>query len=68
MQGTCIAKPLFPEFEPTFRNKETLAAKFRQLADLRNGIAHNRSVDEVVRQEGDAATRWFAEILGRAAH
>lgn len=68
LEQTIVSKALWHEFEPTFRNKETLAAKVRQLADLRNGIAHNRSVDDVTRQEGDAATRWFADVLGRTAH
>ena len=64
LQDTIVAKPLWPEFAPVFKNKETLIGKFGQLAELRNGIAHNRSIDDVTRQEGDAAIRWFAGVIG----
>ena len=40
-------------------NKQTLSAKFGQLAELRNGIRHSRTVDEVTRKEGEAAILWF---------
>lgn len=64
LQDTIVPKPLWPEFEPVFKNKETLIGKFGQLAELRNGIAHYRSVDEVTRQDGDAAIKWFGGVTG----
>jgi len=48
-----------------FANKETLFAKFGQLTELRNSIAHNRTVDEVTRKEGEAAVIWFRQVLGK---
>ena len=51
-------------FSRGFANKETLA-KFDQLAELRNGIRHSRTVDEVTRKEGEAALLWFEQVLGK---
>ena len=50
-------------FEARFANKETLAKRFGQLAELRNGIRHSRTVDEVTRKEGEAALLWFRQVL-----
>ena len=47
-----------------FANKETLVKRFDQLAELRNGIRHSRTVDEVTRKEGEAALLWFNQVLG----
>ena len=46
-----------------FQNKQALMTRFDQLAELRNGIRHSRSVDEVTRKDGEAAILWFAEVL-----
>lgn len=43
---------------------ERLAGKFNQSAELRNGIRHSRTVDEVARKEGEAAILWFEKVLG----
>ena len=65
IQDTIVTKSLWSRFEPTFANKESLAAKFDQLAELRNGIRHSRSVSEVTRMEGEAAILWFNQVLGK---
>jgi hypothetical protein len=65
LQDTILSKTLWHEFEKRFANKEALSAKFGQLAELRNGIRHSRSVDEVTRKEGEAAILWFEQVLGR---
>ena len=63
VQDTIVAKPLWPFFAPTFANKESLAIKFDQLAELRNGIRHSRTVSPIVRKEGEASLLWFDEVL-----
>ena len=65
LQDTILSKTLWPLFEPRFANKETLGAKFGQLANLRNCIRHSRSVDEITRKEGEAAILWFEQLLAR---
>jgi hypothetical protein len=65
IQDTIVAKPLWPLFESTFANRESLAAKFDQLAELRNGIRHSRSVSQVTRMEGEASILWFNQVLGK---
>ena len=65
IQDTIVAKPLWPHFEPSFSNKESLATKFDQLAELRNGIRHSRSVNEVTRMEGEASILWFNQVLSK---
>jgi len=63
LQDTICNKILWPKFEERFASKEILLGKFSQLAELRNGIAHNRTVDEVSMKEGEAALIWFRQIL-----
>jgi hypothetical protein len=64
LQDTII-KAAWQTFQSSFANKETLTTKFGQLADLRNGIRHSRSVDEITRKEGEAAILWFEQVLKR---
>ena len=63
LQDTVANKTLTPLFQSRFPNKEMLAKRFDQLAELRNGIRHSRSVDEVTRKEGEAAILWFRQVL-----
>lgn len=65
LEGTITSKALWTLFEGRFANKETLIKRFGQLADLRNGIRHSRSVDEITRKEGEAAILWFEQVNGR---
>jgi len=65
LEGTITSKALWALFESRFANKETLVKRFGQLADLRNGIRHSRSVDEITRKEGEAAILWFEQVNGR---
>ena len=65
LQDTITNKGLWCRFEGRFSNKETLGRRFGQLADLRNGIRHSRSVDEITRKEGEAAILWFEQLNGR---
>lgn len=63
LQEAITSKSLWSVFEPTLTNKETLATKFDQLAELRNGIRHSRTVSEINRKEGEAAILWFNQVL-----
>jgi hypothetical protein len=63
LQDTILGKTSWPRFESRFGTKESLAAKFDQLAELRNGIRHSRTVSEIVRMEGEASILWFKEVL-----
>jgi hypothetical protein len=65
LQDTVASKALGPLFPAHFPNKEALAKRFDQLAELRNGIRHSRTVDEVTRKEGEAAILWFEQVLGQ---
>jgi hypothetical protein len=65
IQDTIGNKALWSLFEERFATKETLGKRFDQLAELRNGIRHSRSVDEVTRKEGEAALTWFGQVLRR---
>lgn len=65
LQDTIVSKQLWPHFEPTFVRKEILASRFDQLAGLRNGIRHSRTVDEISKKDGEAALLWFKQTLAR---
>jgi len=60
-----VNKGLWTRFEGRFVNKETLAIKFDQLAELRNGIRHSRAVSEIARKEGEASILWFSTVLAK---
>jgi len=63
LQDSITNKALWPQFETQFGTKEALAARFGQLAELRNGIRHSRTVDEITRKDGEAALLWFRQVL-----
>jgi hypothetical protein len=65
LQETITSQGSWPQFEPRFANKETLNVKFDQLAELRNGIRHSRTISEEVRKEGEAAILWFNKVLAK---
>ena len=50
-------------FEEKIRNKELFQKRFGQLAEIRNALRHNRSVDAVARKEGEAAVLWFQALV-----
>ena len=65
LQEIITSKATWGPFEPRFVNKEMLNTKFGQLAELRNGIRHSRTVDDITRKEGEAAILWFGQVLNR---
>lgn len=65
LQDTITNGNLWPTFSNRFANKELLNTRFGQLAELRNGIRHSRTVTEVARKEGEASILWFEEILAK---
>lgn len=67
LQDAITSKATWSRFEPRFANKEAVCAKFGQLAELRNGIRHSRTVDDISRKEGEAAILWFDQVLRKMA-
>lgn len=63
LQDTIASKALWGSFQKRFGNKELLAIRFGQLAELRNGIRHSRTVDDITRKDGEAAILWFTQVL-----
>ncbi len=63
VQDAIASKATWSRFQDRFGNKETLMRRFDQLAELRNGIRHSRTVDDVARKEGEAAVLWFKQLL-----
>ena len=65
LKDTMMNKGLWKRFAGTFSSKEILETRFGQLADLRNGIRHSRTVDEISRKDGEAAILWFESAIGQ---
>lgn len=63
LQDTVASKANWQLFQQVFASKEMLVKRFDQLAELRNGIRHSRTVDEVTRKEGEAAILWFQKAI-----
>ena len=60
---TIITRSGETRFSDVFPGKDLLNTRFGQLAGLRNGIRHSRTVTEVARLEGEAAMHWFRAAL-----
>jgi restriction endonuclease Mrr len=63
LQVVLTSKTLWPRFEERFGSKEVLNVRFSQLAELRNGLRHSRTVDDVTRKDGEVALIWFRQVL-----
>ncbi|MBD2463397.1 DUF262 domain-containing protein [Oscillatoria sp. FACHB-1407] len=50
-------------FEPYFGSKGAVQSRFTQLQNLRNTLAHNRDLTDVIIKDGEAAILWFSSIL-----
>lgn len=65
LQDVIVGKALWSRFESRFGSKDSLATKFTQLAELRNGLRHSRTIGEITRKEGEAAILWFDQTLAK---
>ncbi len=55
----------WPYFEPYFGHKGSLQNRFSQLQNLRNTLAHNRDLTDVIIKDGEAAILWFSGVLNK---
>ena len=58
-----VKKDCWPEFESIFMSKPNLENRFNQLFTLRNQIAHNNELNDIMIKDGEAAIIWFKSIL-----
>ena len=58
-----VKKDCWLEFEPIFKSKPNLENRFNQLFTLRNQIAHNNELNDIMIKDGEAAIIWFKSIL-----
>ena len=58
-----IKKATWNEFEPIFKSKPNLEQRFNQLFTLRNQIAHNNDLNDIMIKDGEASIIWFNSIL-----
>jgi hypothetical protein len=65
LEAALTSRDIWPLVAARFGTKESLAMRFGQLAELRNGIRHSRSVSEVAAKDGEAALLWFRQVLGK---
>lgn len=61
--GSFVNKATWPHFEPRFKNKDSLATNFDQLAEIRNGIRDSHQLGEIAQKEGETALPWFGQVL-----
>jgi hypothetical protein len=55
----------WPAFEWQFASsKKELDRAFYYLSEVRNALAHNRSMPEETRKKGEQVVRWFNQVLG----
>ena len=62
LKDTVLAKINWAGFEEQFVSKEEFSKRVDQLANMRNGIRHSRTVDEITRKDGEAALLWFEKV------
>lgn len=58
-----IKKDTWNEFEPLFKSKPNVEQRFNQLFTLRNQIAHNNELNDIMIKDGEASIIWFRSIL-----
>lgn len=58
-----IKKDTWNEFEPMFKSKPNVEQRFNQLFTLRNQIAHNNELNDIMIKDGEASIIWFRSIL-----
>jgi hypothetical protein len=62
LKDIILAKANWQTFSDTFTSKEDLSKRVDQLAEMRNGIRHSRTIDEISRKDGEAALLWFEKV------
>ena len=62
-QEIIISKNNWEKFVSIFSDKQILDVRFNQLATLRNGIRHSRSISEIEQMDGEVAIKWFKKVL-----
>ncbi|MBT25726.1 MAG: hypothetical protein CML60_04945 [Rhodobacteraceae bacterium] len=68
LKDIILAKTNWPQFSDRFVSKEDCSKRFDQLAELRNGIRHSRTVDEISKKDGEAALLWFETATAEKAN
>ena len=63
LKDTILNRALWSRFSGRFLSKESTAARFDQLGELRNCIRHSRQVSEIVHKDGEAAILWFRGLV-----
>jgi hypothetical protein len=58
-----ISKENWPYFEAYFGHKGALQSRFSQLQNMRNTLAHNRDLTDIIIKDGEAAILWFSAVL-----
>lgn len=59
LKDIILAKTNWQHFSDIFLGKEDLSKRIDQLAEVRNGIRHSRTVDAISKKDGEAALLWF---------
>jgi len=62
LKDIVLAKTNWSGFASRFASKEEFSKRVDQLANMRNGIRHSRTVDEITRKDGEAALLWFEKV------
>ena len=58
-----VRKDCWPQFEDMFKSKPNLENRFNQLFVLRNQLAHNNTLNDIIIKDGEASIIWFKSIL-----
>ncbi len=64
LQRIILASETWPRVEASFGSKSALRDAFSHINELRNPLAHTRSMDDRSRIKGEQAVRWFKQALG----
>lgn len=58
-----IKKATWQQFEDIFKSKPNVEQRFNQLSTLRNQLAHNNELNDIMIKDGEAAIFWFKSVL-----
>ena len=63
LKEVVIKRNCWDYFEPTFKIRQNVDVRFNQLMTLRNQLAHNNELNDIMLKDGEAAIIWFKSIL-----
>ncbi len=65
LKDIIVNKKCWDSFEPLFGSKQNIDMRFNQLFTLRNQIAHNNELNDIMIKDGEASILWLKGVISK---